>query len=916
MRIGLAMTMAAVSWPAMAAAQQAQQAQAPAASAQQPAPKAAAPAQQEEVSDEPDIIVRGTRNLPGSVIGDIPPEQQLGPADIRAYGVSSVSDLLTELGPQTTSGVGGPPVVLLDGKRIAGFQEIRDIPTEAIARVDILPEEVALKYGYTADQKVVNIVLRRRFRATTVELADKTSTEGGGNAPQAQLGILSIRNGARLNINTNYQESAALLESQRDIAAAPTEGATTSFDQRPYRTLQPFTRNVSTNMVYARPIGGVSASINGEIATSDSIGQYGLPAATFAVPAGNPFASGGATTVTNVLSGGDFLPLAQRSQGITAHLGTSLNGRLSAKWLWTVTGTYDRADTRTFTETGGDTSAFQARLNAGDPTANPNAALTAADIGAGIANRGRSLSNSGQLQALVNGPLVDLPAGPISTTLRVGAQASSLDSSSYRQGLNGVGITSAGQVSRDIVNGRLNIDVPIASRVKDVLSAIGSLSLNANAAVDHLSDFGTLYTYGYGVNWSPLNGVRLIGSVSHQDEAPSAAQLGNPLIVTPNVRVFDYVRGATTTVTTVSGGNPALTEDNRRVTRLGLNLKPWDDKDLTLIAGYTNTRVNNPIASFPTPTAAIEAAFPDRFTRDADGELIRLDTRPINYARTENSSLRWGINFSKPIKSRIQKEIEAFRAGTGPNPFAGMRLPGFPGGGARGGRGEAADGAPPPPPAGDAPPPPPGGDQAAAGGGGRGPGGYGGRGGFGGGGFGGGRGGQGGGRIQFAFYHTWHLTDRVLVAPGGPSLDLLNGDAIGQNGGQPRHEFELQTGYSNNGIGVRLSGDYQTGTRVNGGTAAQPQPLTFSGLATANLRVFADLGQQLPLLKAHPWVRGLRMTLGVDNLFDSRQRVRDANGLTPISYQPDYLNPLGRTIRLSIRKLFSPLPNFQSRQSS
>ncbi|MDA4834198.1 hypothetical protein NY536_22425, partial [Enterobacter hormaechei] len=60
--------------------------------------------------------------------------QQLDPADIRAYGVSSVSDLLTELSPQTTSGVGGPPVVLLDGKRIAGFQEIRDIPTEAIAR--------------------------------------------------------------------------------------------------------------------------------------------------------------------------------------------------------------------------------------------------------------------------------------------------------------------------------------------------------------------------------------------------------------------------------------------------------------------------------------------------------------------------------------------------------------------------------------------------------------------------------------------------------------------------------------------------------------------------------------------------------------------------------------------------------------
>ena len=41
-----------------------------------------------------------------------------------------------------------------------------------------------------------------------------------------------------------------------------------------------------------------------------------------------------------------------------------------------------------------------------------------------------------------------------------------------------------------------------------------------------------------------------------------------------------------------------------------------------------------------------------------------------------------------------------------------------------------------------------------------------------------------------------------------------------------------------------------------------------------------------------------------ENLFDSRQRVTDATGATPISYQPDLLDPLGRSVRLSIRKLF------------
>src|SRR3546814_3039695 len=72
------------------------------------------------------IVVEASRRLPGAVIGDIPPDQQLGPADIRAYGVSSIDDLLTELGPQTQSASGGRPIGLLNGRRNADFRELRD----------------------------------------------------------------------------------------------------------------------------------------------------------------------------------------------------------------------------------------------------------------------------------------------------------------------------------------------------------------------------------------------------------------------------------------------------------------------------------------------------------------------------------------------------------------------------------------------------------------------------------------------------------------------------------------------------------------------------------------------------------------------------------------------------------------------
>jgi hypothetical protein len=158
--------------------------------------------------------------------------------------------------------------------------------------------------------------------------------------------------------------------------------------------------------------------------------------------------------------------------------------------------------------------------------------------------------------------------------------------------------------------------------------------------------------------------------------------------------------------------------------------------------------------------------------------------------------------------------------------------------------------------------------------------------------------------VQFALYHTWHLTERVTVADDGPVLDLLNGDAIGASGGQARHELEGQAGYVNNGLGARLSVNYQSGTRVDGGTAAAPETLDFGGIATANLRLFADLGGNIAWVRAHPWMRGARVSVQFDNLFNTRRDVRDESGAVPIGFQPGYLDPVGRTIRVSVRKLF------------
>src|SRR5688572_27270903 len=83
----------------------------------------------DEEAEEDTVVVTGQRPR-GSVVGDIPAENVLGPRDIRATGATSIAELLEAVSPQTGSARGrssGRPVLLLNGQRISGFRELRDL---------------------------------------------------------------------------------------------------------------------------------------------------------------------------------------------------------------------------------------------------------------------------------------------------------------------------------------------------------------------------------------------------------------------------------------------------------------------------------------------------------------------------------------------------------------------------------------------------------------------------------------------------------------------------------------------------------------------------------------------------------------------------------------------------------------------
>ncbi|MES1156829.1 MAG: hypothetical protein ABUL73_03520 [Alphaproteobacteria bacterium] len=804
--------------------------------------------------DEDTIVVTGVRP-PGSIPGDAVPQIVLGPAEIRSYGASSLDELMQSLAPEigTARGRGdGSPIILLNGRRVSGYGDIRTLPPEAIARVEIFTEDVALQYGYSADQRVVNIVLRRFFRAYTAEGDTGAATDGLGEKNQASLDYLNLTPRGRVNLDGKFQNQNSFTELERGVLA-PDTGP----DDRAYRTLGAESESPNGTAVWNHVFNRIVAGTTSLTAQSnDSESLLGFDPGS------------GETT-------------RSKNHSENARLGFTLDGA-GSNWMWTATATGEQDTSRNRVE-----SAIAPSL---------------------------SESTNTSYQAIFNtqGALFTAPAGPVRLSARGSYSDMTLDGSSFRNG-----VTQDTNLSRSDWGARVTLSAPLTSRTRHVLAGLGNVSVNLSGSVDELSDFNTTSTFGGGVNWSPIADIHLSLQANRAHDAPSLQQVGAPVQVTPGVQVFDPDTGQTVFVTTTTGGNPALQAEKDDDLTLNASWSPHQVSGLTFSASYVRNETQNDIMSFPQITPAIEAAFPSRFTRDGGGNLIAIDRRPINITERDTETARVGVTFSQGFGPRLAPPTGGFGG------FNGFRR--------REGGGDgnappppAADGQPPPPngaanaaqpngapPAGaapqsDAPPPDSGGFGRGGGYGGGGFGGGGGRGGGGGFGGGGGRGGFGGGgqagRFNVSIFYTRRLEDSIVFTPGAAPVDLLNGAALGGDGGGGPDKLEFEGGVTWRGLGLRLNGAWNSGYTVFGG--ASGETLTYSDVTTVSARAFLDFSSRPDLVRKHPILRGARIVARIDNAFDRAPDVRDATGHTPSAYQHDLLAPTGRSWQIGLRKIF------------
>jgi hypothetical protein len=793
--------------------------------------------------DEPDEIVVIGQRYGEAKVGA---ETEFGEEEIASHGADSIENLLTRLQPFIGDDEEAP-VLLINGKPIGFDRSILAYPAEALDRLAVLKPEAAAQYGEASGRRVVNLVLKKRFSSLSVDTGGSWATGGGRYGGNLATARVAIAGPTRWNLAARLGYDSALRKSARNVPRTPgafdatgyvsapgggeidpalslaagklvaiaalpataaqqaptladfvaTAGETDGIDPNDFETLLPEQRNLSLNLGVTRPLGDLSATLNVNANSSSSRAMRGFPMETFIMPAGNlwsPFA--GDVVVTRPFGRGRTLQNDSGSQS----LGMSLTlGGAIAGWQTSVSISYGRNWSTNLFESGVDAGRVQQLISGEDPGFNPYGVW---DDRLLLAQRSRSRGETINVRANVGKNVLSLPAGPLMANFSINASRGRTRNW-QSDNLGGPAVQTG--TAREQLDGSLSLNLPVSRRRSGEGFSIGDLSIDLTAGGQTTTGSRFQKRYGGSVNWTPVRLVQLRGSIDLTESAPSLDQLDGPLFTTIN-RIFDYARGEIAEPVWITGGNPALGRGSRQRLALNAVIRPLGDQTLSLNIGYRQSIAKGAVRAFPELTPVIEAAFPERVTRDGAGRLISVDARPINIARDTDSELTSSIALRFPTK----------RAPAAADPT----------------------------------------------------------------------------QFTLSLRHRWLLKSELLTRPGVPAIDQL------AQTGQSRHNLSLQATAGKRGVGATLSGTWNSASRVANAQRSFDiaPPLTFG------LSMFIEPSRLSGKAEGSGLTRDLRISLDVQNLTNAYRRVRLEDGSTPAGYSRDEIDPLGRVVRLTLRK--------------
>lgn len=802
-----------------------------------------------------DIVVTGQR---GSAVTDIEPLATYDASTIAGVGATTMEDLMRVIRPAARSADGSEPIFLLNAQRVSGYQDIGTLPPEAIEKVELLPEAAALKFGYPPTRRVLNFITKRQFRQIEVRGTVGSTTRGGSARGDANLGLTRLHNDNRLTVNLEYRHTEPLFQSERNIVPDPD----ILFDAL---------GNVAG--LNRGEIDPALSAVAGKVVTVAPVPEALADRGTIA-----GFAAG--ANQRRLFDSGPYRTMVARNDAVKAE--AVLAGRIGKTIAGSLSLSAEQSRDRTV--------AGLAPVTLIVPGTNPYSPfagtvllhryLTEADP-----LRQRQTTTTLHAGGLVRGAIAgwrwDLSAALDQQTI-AGLNERSIDVTAANAAIAG-GANPFGPLDQSLVQARLVDVAQLRTRTASMKSVItntpirlpaGVVAVTATAEFDRSA--ANSFTRGANPFELHIGRTRIEGGVAI--DIPIASRREKILSF-----IGDFSVNASANVREV-GGFGSLTD-----TTFGATWGPFTG--VQLIAQIKRSAAAPSLADLSNPVIRLSDV-PLFDFGNGRTELVTLITGGNPDLAAEHRLVRsLGLTI-KPFAKRELRlsatyEATMIRDRTGTvyavTPQVEAALPDL---FVRDASGRLVSvayqpinfyrerqrslnliiassgmlGKPPPKTA--APGPAPARANFYAG---MGP------------------------SIKFS--------SRLQLRPGTAEFDLLRGDTTGA-GGAFRVGSYAYGGINYLGNGMSFDCWYNGGSRARGATPAAD--LQFSPIFKLNMSAFVSVHH---FLKTQQWTKKVQLKVSVSNITDGQQRVRDGNGRVPNRYQPDYLDPAGRTVSLTLRKL-------------
>jgi iron complex outermembrane receptor protein len=541
-------------------------------------------------------------------------------------------------------GLGGAAtLVLVNGHRLPGagilttYADPSLLPLGLIDRIEVVADGSSAIYGSDAVGGVLNFILRKRIDGTeasagvgfangyyqkTYELSSGRVWSTGTLAIAYQFEKNTALTGSDRSYNTGNLthlgggDSRSLQSPEPNVTingvtyAAPAynPGTLNRYDLVKQSDLIPAERHQSVFLNFQQTIGE-RITINADLGYMDRWTTLYSPQAgvTFSLTSSNPyfrdFSGAGATTETVSLNLVNFLGLHRDTQHISSfhsNIGAAID--LNGGWVAHVNYLWGHSDTEVH-QYGFSSDRFDAAVISTDPAKalDPFGGHTTLGLLGTSDSTPRAIQTITEYNSTIDGTLFHTPSGNIKLALGATVRKEKYDATNhnFQNGALDPKSYNASSIGlRHVTSYFAEVMVPLASEIPGFRQAFLDLAVRHDA----YSDAGETTNPKIGLNWRPVDHLKLRASYGTSFHAPSQADVNaidtrvdvltasEPGVLTPN-------DGKTYDILLIAGGSKGLKPETALTYTAGFDYTPAIKPNVALSGTFFHVNYKNVVGT-------------------------------------------------------------------------------------------------------------------------------------------------------------------------------------------------------------------------------------------------------------------------------------------------------------------------------